>query len=122
MPWLQRLKALPEARLLVQHEPETPRYARARDKLDYLLRESSLLGTRAADYPQALELAFWAPHPRGRESGYYWCARAFLDDQTALVGAVVFCFWDGTEASPSFKSIDAAQSHATSDGFGAGDV
>jgi len=32
--------------------------------------------------------------------------------------AVLFCFYDGTEASPGFRSLEAAHTFALSQGFG----
>lgn len=69
-----------------------------------------------------MELAFWAPSPRGQGPGFYWCVRAFMDQDDEIVGGVVFCFWDGSESSPGFSTIEAALSHATRDGFGDSDV
>ena len=85
MTWIDTLRSLPLRRVLVQHDPETPRYMRARAKLEYVLAASVLLGSRAADYAGATELALWAPPPSGRGPGYYSCFRAFADGQVPLL-------------------------------------
>lgn len=117
MSWLESIRSLPLSRLAVHHEPETPRYRRARSKVLYLLNASELLGVRPADYPGAVELALWAPAPSGRGNGYYSCLRVFVSQDREATAGLFFCFWDGTEASPGFRSLDAARAHAISDGF-----
>lgn len=117
MDWLQQIRALPPSRRFVQHEPETPRYSRARLKLDYLLHASVLLGNRPADHPTAIEVALWAPPADGRGHGYYSCLRVFRDEAATPVAAVLFCFWDGTEGSRGFRTQGAAQVFATASGF-----
>lgn len=114
---LEEIQGLPRTRRAVQHEPETPRYARARAKLEYVVREAVYLGTRGAERePEAVEIAVWARPGHGQGFGYYCCFRLFLDKGTVR-WAVLFCFYDGTEGSPGFKSVDAARAYARSHGF-----
>lgn len=120
--WLEQVRRLPRDRRVVQHEPETPRYARALVRLDYLLEASSCLGTRVADVGGAVEFALWAPPPAGRGPGFYSCIRAFRDTEGQALYAVLFCFWDGTEGSRGFRSIGAARAHARGDGFEVNDA
>jgi hypothetical protein len=40
----------------------------------------------------------------------------FVDDGVTT-GAVLFCFYDGTESSPGFSSLQEAQTYARSNGF-----
>jgi len=117
MSWLDKIRALPAHCRFVQHEPETARYARARQKLSYLIDASQLVGTRPGARESALEVAAWAPPPDGRGPGYYSCFRVFRGGDGQVTAAVLFCFWDGTEASRGFRSFEAARSFATSDGF-----
>lgn len=118
MDWLEELRRLPPERRAVQHEPETPRYAKARQKLRYIVRETQLLGVVAdPERPgTAWLLATWAPPDRGVGPGYYACFSVFVDDERVLF-AVLYCLYDATEHSPGFKSIDAAKAFAESQGF-----
>ncbi len=117
MDWLGEIQRLPRSWRAVQHEPETPRYARARAKLEYILREAVYLGTRKPERGlDAIEIAVWARPGHGRGFGYYCCFRLFLDKGT-VSWAVLFCFYDGTEGSPGFKSVDTARAYARSHGF-----
>ena len=115
--WLERIRALSRDRRIVQHEPETPRYARARLRFDYILTAASVLGVRATEHPAVVEVALWAPPPAGRGAGFYSCIRVYLDESGGVVFAVLFCFWDGTERSRGFHSIAAATTHARQEGF-----
>jgi len=116
--WLSELQGLPEDRVFVQHEPPTPRYGRAQAKLCYVVRKSYCLGSRES--PEhgegAMDIALWCPPPQGRGYGYYTCFRIFQSEDE-VVAAVLFCFYDGTEKSPGFKSRSAAQAFAESRGF-----
>lgn len=114
--WLDDIGALPARAVFVMHEPTTPRYGRAQAKLRYLLRESQVVGHRDADYPGAIEIAAWAPSPSGGV-GYYSCFRLFLGSDREVIAAVLFCFYDGTEKSPGFKSFRSAQEFADAHGF-----
>ena len=104
------MRELPATHRFVAHEPETPRYARARQKLRYLLREGVYLGTAdLADWRSGrLEIAVWAPPGQGRGPGYYGCFRLFLEGWL-VTGAVLFCFYDGTESSPRLATLQDAQ-------------
>ena len=118
MDWLEELRGLPDDRRAVQHEPETPRYAKARQKLRYIVREARLLGSQQD--PERLGSAWlvatWAPPDRGVGPGYYACFRFYVDEGSVLF-AVLYCLYDGTERAPAFKSIDAARAYAESQGF-----
>lgn len=115
--WLAEVRKLPADRVFVQHNPPTPRYGRAQTKLSYVIREAVLLGTRAVPHhPSRLEIAAWARRPSGRGYGYYVCFRLFFALRELNVG-VLFCFYDGTDGSPGFKSVDAASQFAASQGF-----
>jgi len=116
--WLGSLRKLPLDLVSVAHQPITPRYSRALDKRIYLLREGVLLGERSTGYKQAVEVAIFAENPNGnKKPGYYACLRIFLDEKKAVSSAVVFCFYDGTERSPGFKSVDSALKYALEGGF-----
>ena len=112
--WWDAVRQLPPTHRFVSHEPETPRYARARQKLRYLIREGVYLGTRADG--ENLELAIWAPPDSGRGPGFYGCFRLFVDEGVTT-GATLFCFYDGTESSPGFPSVSEAQAYAQDNGF-----
>ena len=115
---LASLRSLPAASRIVSHRPETPRYARARVQLAYVVSRSVALGVRAgeAGLPVAVEIALWVSPPSGRGYGFYSCFR-LLRDAGVVTAAVLFCFYDGTERSPGFRTETAAQSFARSQGF-----
>jgi hypothetical protein len=118
MHWLNVLRALPASRRAVQHQPETPRYARARTKLRYVLERGTFLGVRQSELHRgAVEVALWAPPGHGRGPGYYCCFRIFHARRKEQF-AVLFCFYDGTEGSPGFKSVGSARTFASAHGFG----
>lgn len=116
---LDALRRVPRSFRAVQHEPWTPRYDRASQKMDYVIREARYLGARptALPDPLRLELAVWARHPAGHGCGYHACFRLFLNDDHQSVYSAMFCFYDGTDASPCIKSYDAAAQLARSYGF-----
>lgn len=109
---------LAEDQRAVLHHPETPRYGRARAQLPYLLRASTALGVRSGEAGSAVsvELAAWVPHPAGRGHGFYSCFRLVLEDHV-VVYAILFCFYDGTERSPGFRTPEAARAFPRSQGF-----
>jgi hypothetical protein len=115
--WLSQLQTLPPDRLFVEHHPPTPRYGRAQSKLRWLVRESVLLGERPASRKSdnSVEIAVWARPATGKH-GYYSCFRLFLEGEEVL-SALLFCFYDGTEESPGFRSVDGALAYALSQGF-----
>ena len=116
--WLGALRELPLDLVSVAHQPMTPRYSRALNKRIYLLREGIQLGERSADYKQAIEIALFEENPNGnKNSGFYACVRIFLDEKRSVLSAVIFCFYDGTEKSPGFKSVEAALKYALEGGF-----
>lgn len=117
MNWLEALQALSSRQRAVEHQPETPRYARARTKLRYLVERAIYLGERPNPLHQnCVEIAVWVPPGHGRGPGYYGCFRMYLEDNMPVF-AVLFCFYDGTEGSPGFRSLDAAGVFAVENGF-----
>jgi len=115
--WWNSVKELPPTHRFVAHEPETPRYARARQKLRYLIREGFYLGSIGAlESESRIEIAIWAPSDQRRGSGYYGCFRLFIED-AVTTGAVLFCFYDGTESSPHLSTLQDAQAYAWENGF-----
>ena len=115
--WWEAVKGLPETHRFVAHEPETPRYARARQKLRYLIRKGEYLGSTGVPEDEGwVEIAVWAPPEQGRDPGYYGCFRLFIEDGV-VTGAVLFCFYDGTESSPSLSTLQEAQAFARANGF-----
>lgn len=118
MDWLAELRSLGPEQVFVRHVPMTPRYGRAAQKLRYVLRASSVLGERASARhgTDAVEIATWAPPPSGHGHGYYACFRVFLKEGRPSA-AVLFSFYDGTDKSPGFKSVDAAKAYAAAQGF-----
>lgn len=113
MDWLKRLREVPDGQRVVQHRPETDRYARARLLLRYVVRAAAFLGSRMGDSGD--EIAVWCAPASGRGHGYYACFRFIEHERTTW--AVLFCFYDGTESSPGFRSVGAAASHAAQYGF-----
>src|SRR5687768_11892821 len=101
--WSARIQTLPLDAVAVHHVPDTPRYGRARSYLDYRLVRGHLLGVRAGEVSDTLEIAGWAPPGHGHGAGYYFCIRLYLQGGR-LIGAILFCFWDGTEASRGFRT------------------
>ena len=117
MDWLEVIRNLFPRQRAVEHNPETPRYSRARSKLRYVLERGFYLGERQNPlHENSVEIAVWAPPGHGRGSGYYCCFRIFLEDNEVTF-TVLFCFYDGTEGAPGFKSIDSARVFAVSNGF-----
>jgi hypothetical protein len=118
MDWLARLRSLGPDQVFVRHVPMTPRYGRAAQKLRYVLRASTVLGVRATARhgTDAVEIATWAPAPSGPGHGYYACFRIFLEGGRPS-SAVLFRFYDGTDKSPGFKSLDSAKAYAAAQGF-----
>jgi len=116
--WWETVKDLPPTHRFVVHEPETPRYARARQKLRYLVSTGEFLGWIRApgDDEQSIEVAVWARPEQGRGPGYYGCFRLFIED-SVTTGAVLFCFYDGTESSPGLSTLEDAQAFADAHGF-----
>ena len=115
--WWDAVRQLPSSHRFVSHEPETPRYAGARQKLRYLIREGVYLGsTGVAAGGDVLEIAVWAPSDQGRGHGYYGCFRLFVEDGVTT-GAVLFCFYDGTESSPGLATLQEALAYARDNGF-----
>lgn len=113
--WWDAVKQLSAAHRFVDHQPETPRYALARQKLPYLVREGVYLG-RANRVDDRVEIAVWAPSPDGRGPGYYGCFRLYIEDDMVMY-ASLFCFYDGTESSPSLRTLQEAEAYARSNQF-----
>jgi len=114
--WWDAVKQLPAVHRFVAHEPETPRYTRPRQKLRYVVREGIYLGSSDASIDEPIEIAVWAPPDHGRGSGYYCCFRLF-SEYGIVTGAVLFCFYDGTESSPGLLTLQDAKAFALENGF-----
>jgi len=115
MDWLNAIRLIPRHRVLVEHEPETDRYARARQKLQYIIKVGRLVGTKSTS-ETVKELAVWAPSNSSGRSGYYACIRVFHKDDEVLY-AILYCLYDGTDGAPSVTSASSARLLARSEGF-----
>jgi hypothetical protein len=118
MNWKHVLRDLPLDACIVEHQPFTTRYQRANSKLEYLLEHAEVLGARDSERPisSCAEIAVWAPEPTKRRPGYYACFRIYLEDSHPVF-AVLYCFYDGRDQSPGFRSVEAATSFAVAQGF-----
>lgn len=116
--YFKLLIALGPAQRAVLHEPETARYSRARTKLNYLLAHATPVGIRVpgGDSSTSVELACWARPSGGRGYGYFAIFR-LSRSRGNVVFATLFCFYDGTEGSPGFRSLTAADAYAQATGF-----
>ena len=113
MDWLALLRAIPEERRIVMHQPETPRYRRARTRLRYVVDSAEYLGVQTdPERSDAVLVAVWAPPGHGRGAGYYCCFRIFFGEGGVPEFAVMYCFYDGSERSVSLKSLSAALAFA----------
>lgn len=114
---MSEIQRLPPEQVRVEHEPATPRYSRATQKIRYVLRVGSLVGTRMEiEDGNPLELAIWVPAPSGSGCGLYPCWRVWSHEgQSAL--AIMFTFYDGTEKSPCIKSTNSARDFAKKNDF-----
>ena len=117
MTWLDSLLELNPQQLAVIHDPMTARYQRAGTLLRYLLKHGVYLGSRPHDeQDDALEIAAWAPPVSGRGPGYYACFRIYLEFGAPSF-AVLFAFYDGTDRSPAFRSVDDARAFSSTQEF-----
>ncbi|MBU0608698.1 MAG: hypothetical protein KKI08_12490, partial [Armatimonadetes bacterium] len=93
------------------------RYSRASQKLAYIIDNCLFLGQQAdPERPHAMLVAVWAPPSTGKGSGLYACFRIrFTEDQAT--SAILYCFYDGTDGSPSLKSAETAFHLARKHGF-----
>ncbi len=115
--WWDAVTQLSAAHRFIEHQPETPRYARARQKLPYLIREGVYLGCSHRVPPDdRVEIAIWAPPADGKGPGYYCCFRLYLEDDMVMY-ASLFCFYDGTESSPSLSNLHEAEAYARANQF-----
>ncbi len=115
--WWDAVKQLSAAHRFVDHQPETSRYARARQKLPYLIREGVYLGySHRIPSDDRVEIAIWAPPADGKGPGYYCCFRLYLEDDMVIY-ASLFCFYDGTESSPSLRNLHEAEAYARANQF-----
>lgn len=114
---LATILSLPKSRRIVQHEPETPRYWRARRKLVYILKKSVILGDKSSTGSSSgLEVATWAPAGSGHGFGFYCCFRVYFEGENPTM-AILYCFYDGSEGSPGFGTLESAQAYAFSRDF-----
>jgi hypothetical protein len=113
--WLEQLRRLPPERRLVAHEPPSPRYGRAAQKLRYIVQNAVLLGARRSG--ARVEIAVWCRPGHGRGAGYYACFRLEPGTADTLSCAVLFCSYDGRDQSPGFRSVERAAAFARENGF-----
>lgn len=117
--WLELLRALGADSVEVKHTPLTERYQRAAKNRHYILRNATVLGERAITLPHTFEVALWCPHPEGaRRPGYYVCIRVRIQGKDLVTDAILFCFYDGTDGKPGFRSCEKASTYAHDQGFG----
>jgi len=113
----EQLKSVDDDWVVVQHEPETARYGRARRRLRRLRNEAVFLGFRTLDdSSRVFEVAVFLVAGRGRGPGEYACFRCF-HAASRLLSAVLFSYYDGTENSPVINNEEAAVSFARQNGF-----
>lgn len=118
MDWTLALRTVPSERCVVSHQPETPRYARARQKLRHLVHGSILVGYQQdAERERTWHIAVWAAPLSRRDPGYFACFRLLLNKTGAPDRAVLYCFYDGADRSPSFRTPEAARAYALAQGF-----
>ena len=117
MDWFSALCSLPPTCRAVRHRPLTPRYARASQKLAYIIDSCQFLGQQPdPERRHAMLVAVWAPPSTGRGSGYYACFRIRFSKDNAT-SAILYCFYDGTDGSPPLKSAESASHFARKHGF-----
>lgn len=115
--WMGELRALPLRQIRIEHNPPSERYGRAFDKRLHILQSGHHIGTRSdmAD-GNPVEIAVWASPQSGKGCGFYACFRVWcLNDAIQL--ALLFCFYDGTEKSPCFKTFHSAREFALQNEF-----
>lgn len=118
MNWLITLRQLPAEVVDVEHVPFTPRYHRAWQQLDAILRRGVYLGARDPDEAPSerfLEIAVWMAPTTGRGFGAYCCFRLEVAGADVLA-ATLFCYYNG-DGCPGFRSHRAAAEFATRNGF-----
>lgn len=117
MDWFSALRHLPTTSRGVHHHPLTARYTRASQKLAYIIDNSVFLGQKPdPERRHAVLIAVWAPPSTGRGSGFFACFRIRHSDGVAT-SATLYCFYDGTDGSPSLKSEETAHLFAHKHGF-----
>ena len=93
--WWDAVKQLSAAHRFVDHQPETPRYARARQKLPYLIREGVYLGcSHREPSDDRVEIAVWAPPAEGKGPGYYLLPVVFGGRYGDVRFPVLLLRWD----------------------------
>ena len=111
------LRNLPAEAISVRHEPMTERYFRAIDKRKMIARFGISLGARETGSGSSWEIAIWLQHPTGgRRCGFYANFRVFYSSKGDAVSATLFCFYDGTDKSPCFRTHASALAYAESEG------
>lgn len=119
--WMADLRALPGDRIDVCHEPMTERYFRAISKRMVLARWGVFLGVRPTTAASVWEIAVWLENQTSpRKAGAYACFRVFYSEEMRPLSAILFCFYDGTEKSPAFRSEEAARIYAREGEFAHG--
>jgi len=117
MDWLDVVRQSSLQQRAVEHQPETPRYSRARTKLRYVAERAVYLGERGNPlHVDSVEIAVWAPPGYGRGPGFFCFFLIYLKEDDPIF-SVLFCSYDGIEGSPGFKSLDSARAFAAENGF-----
>ena len=112
------LRKLPPETVDVWHKPMTERYFRAVIKRKMIIKDGIFLGTRQPEAKKAKEIAIWLQNPSGRKRcGYYTNFRFFYSTKGEPLSAVLFCFYDGTDKSPCFRTLGSAKAFAKNEGF-----
>ena len=109
--FLELLQQLDPEKIEIKHNPMTERYrTHAFSSLVYLLKNGVCIGWRKLEKPildEMIEVVIWAEPLFADSCGFYSCFRLhFL--QQKLERATFFCFYDGKDKSPCFKSQEDA--------------
>jgi hypothetical protein len=111
--YLSDLRSLPIWKVSVVHDPMTQRYFYAAEKLERIVDDVVLVGVRSVNPPHIFEIATFLENDRNtKKPGWYVCFRLFYSENGTILSATLFCFYDGTEKSPSIFSVDAAKAYA----------
>ena len=100
-------------KVIIRHHPPTDRYVfNAAAALPSVLLDGEVLGWRAmnASMGTIVEIVIWTPPLNPGQCGHYVCCRLHYDDGSAIGGATVFCFYDGSGRFPCYRTKrEAAQ-------------
>ncbi len=109
--WLEDLRGLSTEKVIVRHHPSTDRYLfSAAAGLPRVLSEGEAIGWRElnGESKECVELVIWTPPLNRGDCGLYVCGRLYFDAKSSPISATIFCFYDGTEKSPCYKTKDEA--------------